>query len=78
MRLLTHNVLKNNCADAKGNGYPLKLMNVTSVRVDNNTNTSSDDKNDDETNMKIEFIKGILPTLHWSALVQVCFFMLWY
>jgi hypothetical protein len=81
MRLLTHNVLKNNSADAKGNGYPLKLINVISVRVDNTSNqidtatsTKADNNDDQDSNgtiMKIEFMKGILPTLHWSALVQV-------
>jgi hypothetical protein len=67
MRLLTHNVLSNNSPKAKGNGYPLGLTQVTSVRVDPN----NDDIDDNNNNNKVEFVKGIIPTLHWPALVQV-------
>jgi hypothetical protein len=79
MRLLTHNVLNNNSPSAKGNGYPLRLISVTSIRVDHtNSSTLEYDKNDaqnihQDTNdgIQVEFVKGIIPTLHWPALVQV-------
>ena len=80
MRLLTHNVLNNNSPSAKGNGYPLRLIQVTSIRVENTINnvsdegnqrTNHDEENDASTEGKIEFVKGIIPTLHWPALVQV-------
>ena len=67
MRLLTHNVLNNHSPKAKGNGYPLRLVRVTSVRVDPTTTTTKED----DDNSKIEFVKGMIPTLHWPALVQV-------
>jgi multifunctional methyltransferase subunit TRM112 len=63
MRLLTHNLLKNNAAAAKGNGYPLRIVYVDSIRVDDPT-TESDKP-------QVEFVKNLLPTLHWSGLVQV-------
>lgn len=63
MRLLTHNLLKNNAAAAKGNGYPLRIVSVDSIRVDDPA-TESD-------SMQVEFVKSLLPTLHWSGLVQV-------
>ena len=89
MRLLTHNLLKNHAADAKGNGYPLLLSSVTSIRVvgtetettktttnNHNTMMMDDTENDQQSNdddmMKVQFIKNILPTIHWSALLQVC------
>jgi hypothetical protein len=70
MRLLTHNVLKNNSAAAKGNGYPLRMVSVTSVRVDPTPTVGSGEE--DESTMKIKFIESVLPTIHWSGLVQVC------
>jgi hypothetical protein len=73
MRLLTHNVLNNNSPNAKGNGYPLRLIQVTSVRIDPTSaaSSSSDDADGGDEQSKVEFIKGIVPTLHWPALVQV-------
>ena len=66
MRLLTHNILKNNSAAAKGKGYPLRITAVTEVRVDDDSNQSLDAE------QKIAFVRGVLPTLDWSALVKVC------
>lgn len=77
MRLLTHNVLNNNSQKAKGNGYPLRLIRVTSIRVDPTTGdgvvveTVTSDNNNSNDNSKVEFVKGIIPTLHWPALLQV-------
>lgn len=57
MRLLTHNSLK-----FGREGFPLRISQVTRVRVDEPTTT-------DDT--QVEFVKGLLPSLHWDALVQV-------
>jgi hypothetical protein len=63
MRLLTHNTLQNNAAAAKGKGFPLQLS-VGQVRVED-SNPSLD------TTRQLDFVKKILPTLDWQALVQV-------
>ena len=63
MRLLTHNTLKNNSAAAKGKGFPLRITSAE-VRVDDN-NQSLD------ANQQIAFVKSVLPTLDWPALVKV-------
>lgn len=60
MRLFTHNTLQNNAADAKGKGFPLQIT-ASDVRVD--------DHGIDE--RQIQFVKGILPTIDWPALVKV-------
>lgn len=79
MRLLTHNTLRNNCSDAKGQGYPLQLISVKEVRVDDGGNaggnggSAADDNNDQDRfrrKQQINFVKGILPILNWDALVQ--------
>jgi len=62
MRLLNHNTLRNNAADANNNGFPLKITAVE-VRVD-----SSPDEGDSD--RQISFAKGILGMLDWPALVQ--------
>jgi len=62
MRLLTHNTMTNNAGDAKGKGYPLKIT-AASVRVDENTGAVDEER-------QISFVKGILPSLEWNALVQ--------
>lgn len=61
MRLLTHNMLRNNSAEAKGKGFPLKIT-ATEIRVD------SDESGDVET--QVALIKGVLDTLDWPTLVQ--------
>lgn len=60
MRLLTHNALKNNSAEAKGKGFPLRITSAQ-IRVDD------DDGVPDDT--KISFMQGILPNIDWPALV---------
>lgn len=62
MRLLSHNSLRNNAADAKGRGFPLKIV-AAEIRV------TEDDEFDDR---RAAFVKGMLPTIDWPALVQVC------
>ena len=62
MRLMTHNTLTNNSADAKGKGFPLRIT-ASVVKVDENVAESEE--------RQISFVKGILPTLEWDALVHV-------
>ena len=64
MRLLTHNTLRNNSAAAKGKGFPLRIT-VAEVRVEENAAPIEE--------RQISFVQGVLPTLDWPALVQVCF-----
>ena len=52
---------------AMGKGYPLRITAVTEVRVDDDNVQSSLDAD-----QKIAFVRGVLPTLDWSALVKVC------
>jgi hypothetical protein len=54
--------MKNNSADAKGKGFPLRIT-AAEVRVDDSSEPIGDSQ--------IAFVKGILPTLEWSALVKV-------
>eukprot|EP00978_Attheya_sp_CCMP212_P035501 scaffold154822_cov51-Attheya_sp.AAC.1 len=62
MRLLTHNTLRNNSAAANGKGFPLRIK-AAEIRVDEN-------KDDDDDEMQIAFVKGVLGMLDWSILVQ--------
>ena len=62
MRLLTHNTLKNNSAEAKGKGFPLKIT-ATEIRVD--------ETQEEVTEQQMAFVKNILSRLEWTALVQV-------
>ena len=63
MRLLTHNTLRNNTAEADGKGYPLKIT-ATEVRVDDAETVGT------EPEKEIAFVKGILGMLDWDILVQ--------
>ena len=64
MRLLTHNTLRNNTKEADGKGFPLKITAVE-VKVVDNPDAGAVGKDE------IAFVKHILPTLEWPALVQV-------
>lgn len=64
MRLLTHNTLRNNTKDADGKGFPLKITAAEVKVIDNPDIGSVGDR-------EVDFVKHILPTLEWSALVQV-------
>lgn len=67
MRLLTHNVMRNNTAAAsKSTTSPLRIT-ATQVRVDE---PSSDDDDADAQRREVEFAKHTLPILHWESLVQ--------
>lgn len=65
MRLLTHNTMCNNTKAAKGKGFPLKI-NAVEVKVIQNPNGAGTPVGPSE----LEFVKRLLPTLDWSALVQ--------
>ena len=62
MRLLTHNTLQNNPAEAKGKGFPLRIT-ASEVQVveESSVNEAS----------QVAFVQAQLPMLDWSALVQV-------
>lgn len=64
MRLLTHNTMRNNTKEADGKGYPLKITAVQVKVVDNPDAGAVGTR-------ELEFVKHMLPTLDWSALVQV-------
>ena len=64
MRLLTHNTMRNNTKEADGKGYPLKITAVEVKVVDNPEAAADSDK-------EIAFVRHVLPTLEWRALVQV-------
>ena len=63
MRLLTHNTLRNNTAEAKGKGFPLRIT-AGEVRVEENDEEVSE--------RQVAFVKSMLDRLDWPALVQVC------
>ncbi len=56
--------MRNNSNEAKGKGFPLKITAVE-VKVIDHPDARSVDERD------LDFVKRILPTLEWSALVQV-------
>jgi hypothetical protein len=71
MRLLTHNTLKNNTAEAKGKGFPLRIT-ASEVKVQESSgNNEGVLMMDDE--RQVAFVKGVLSMLDWPALVQVRF-----
>lgn len=63
MRLLTHNLMRNNMEATEGKGFPLKIT-ATEIRVDNVLEEAAD------ADRQIAFVKGILGVLDWPALVQ--------
>ena len=65
MRLLTHNTMRNNTQEAKGKGFPLKITAVEVKVIDQTEASVVGDR-------ELDFVKRILPTLEWPALVQVC------
>ena len=64
MRLLTHNTLRNNSSDAKGKGFPLEISSAVDVQVIDNPKAGA------VTDRDIDFVKRLIPTLDWQALVQ--------
>mmetsp|Transcript_21104 Transcript_21104/g.24295 ORF Transcript_21104/g.24295 Transcript_21104/m.24295 type:complete len:155 (+) Transcript_21104:31-495(+) len=81
MRLLTHNTLRNNSAEAAaskinkiqqhgeiGGGYPLKIT-ATEVRVDTDS-ASNDNSSNDSADREVAFVTGILGTIEWEVLVK--------
>jgi multifunctional methyltransferase subunit TRM112 len=68
MRLLTHNTLRNNSADAKGNGFPLKITAIE-MRVDDASEVGTDPERE------ISFVKGVLGIIDWNILRRGAFQM---
>lgn len=66
MRLLTHNMLRNNSSAADGKGFPLKIT-ATEIRVDEASSSSSSSEEDER---QVAMVKGLLDVLDWRALVQ--------
>lgn len=66
MRLLTHNTLRNNAADAKGGGYPL-IITASEIRVDGSTGSPDEEVIQRE----VAFVRGLMGMLDWDALVGV-------
>ena len=64
MRLLTHNTMRNNTAEAKGKGFPLEISSAVDVQVIDNPKAGAVTARD------IDFVKRLIPTLDWPALVQ--------
>ena len=73
MRLLTHNVMRNNAAAASKSTSPPRITAATKIRVDEPTSSScndDDDENDNAGRREVEFAKHILPILDWDELVR--------
>jgi multifunctional methyltransferase subunit TRM112 len=68
MRLLTHNTLRNNAADAKGVGFPLHIT-ATQISVVEDSFQSAEEE-EEELSRRIAFVKGILGMLDWNTLVE--------
>ncbi len=75
MRLLTHNVMRNNASAASSTKSPPRITAATKVRVDESAASASDggDNDDDAlaaSRREVEFARHVLPILHWESLVQ--------
>ena len=68
MRLLTHNIMRNNTAAASKVNSPPLITAATEIRVDD---VDDDDHGDcdDRKSREIEFAKHTLPILDWESLV---------
>jgi hypothetical protein len=64
MRLLTHNTLANTSGEAKGRGFPLRITSKK-VRVEEGEIDARE----------MQFVRNMLPSLEWQALVKVNSFM---
>ena len=71
MRLLTHNTMRNNSKDANGKGFPLRITAVEVKVMDNKSSQDGQQHKIPTGNREIAFVKHMLPTLEWTALVQV-------
>lgn len=70
MRLLTHNTLRNNTAEADGKGCPLRIT-ATEIRVDDSSTSSTTPEDAAaQQQREVAFVKGILGVLDWPTLVQ--------
>jgi multifunctional methyltransferase subunit TRM112 len=79
MRLLTHNLLRNNAAASSKSTSPPRITAATKIRVDETTSSTSscNDEDEDENDnayvgrrREVEFAKHILPILDWDELLH--------
>lgn len=76
MRLLTHNLMRNNAAAASKSTSPPRITAATKIRVDEPTQSSCNDDDDENDNAdigrrrEVEFAKHILPILDWEELLH--------
>ncbi|KAL3761537.1 hypothetical protein ACHAW5_003085 [Stephanodiscus triporus] len=75
MRLLTHNVMRNNASGASKATSPPRITAVTKVRVDDSSSSSADDDDDggagdDVVRREVEFARHVLPVLDWDSLLR--------
>ncbi|KAL3768145.1 hypothetical protein ACHAW5_001286 [Stephanodiscus triporus] len=66
MRLLTHNVMRNNASGASKATSPPRITAVTKVRVDDSSSSSGDDV----VRREVEFARHVLPILDWDSLLR--------
>jgi multifunctional methyltransferase subunit TRM112 len=76
MRLLTHNVMRNNASAASSAKSPPRITAATKVRVDESAASASSAGGDDDDDFaaasrrEVEFARHVLPILDWESLVQ--------
>ncbi len=71
MRLLTHNVMRNNASAASSSTSPPRITAATKVRVDESAASASDGGDDAAASRReVEFARHVLPILDWESLVQ--------
>jgi multifunctional methyltransferase subunit TRM112 len=69
MRLLTHNVMRNNASAASRTTSPLRITATTKVRVDESS-TPSNECDNSAARREIEFARHVLPVLDWNSLIH--------
>jgi len=73
MRLLTHNVMRNNASAASRVTSPPRITAATKVRVDESSGAPSSDEGGDDTvaaRREVEFARHVLPVLDWDSLIR--------
>jgi len=69
MRLLTHNVMRNNAsASSRATSSP-RITAATKVRVDESS-APSDEGDDSVARREVEFARHVLPVLDWDSLLR--------
>jgi multifunctional methyltransferase subunit TRM112 len=70
MRLLTHNVMRNNASAASRVTSPPRITAATKVRVDESSGAPSDEGDDTVARREVEFARHVLPVLDWVSLIR--------